>query len=458
MRYFHRHGLLWLKQYMESMLQHLERCVKEFPTLHWLPHETIQRTVGAMYEQPPQRVTLPASVPRELRDLPDDAEDEHDPALSKIPSGLRDLLRVFSGRRAHILPQNSEYDHAIDLEEGKTPPNLPIYNLSRKELEILREYLDSSLEKGWIRPSKSPAGAPILFVPKPDGTMRLCVDYRGLNKITIKNRYPLPLVSEMLDRLSRAKIFTKLDLRDAYHRLRIKEGDEWKTAFKTRYGHFEYCVLPFGLANAPATFQSYIHRALGGLLDRTCVVYLDDILIYSEDEDQHEQHVREVLERLDDWGLYAKASKCVFNTKQVEFLGYIVTPKGVVMDPVRVQTIQEWPEPESYRDVQVFLGFANFYRRFIHDYSDVARHLSDHIAEASRDPARGAKGSKAAKKTKKGPTKWHRPWTWPGEVQEAFRELRAKFTEAPLLRHFDPDQPLMVITDASNFALAGILL
>ena len=288
--------------------------------------------------------------------------------------------------------------------------------------------------------------------------MRLCVDYRGLNKITIKNRYPLPLVSEMLDRLSRAKIFTKLDLRDAYHRLRIKEGDEWKTAFKTRYGHFEYCVLPFGLANAPATFQSYIHRALGGLVDRTCVVYLDDILIYSEDEDQHEQHVREVLERLDEWGLYAKASKCTFNTKQVEFLGYIVTPTGVIMDPVRVQTIQEWPEPESYRDVQVFLGFANFYRRFIHNYSDVARHLSDHMAEASRNPTQEKNSKAARKKTKKGPTKWYKPWSWPEHVQGAFRELRAKFTEAPLLRHFDPDQPLMVITDASNFALAGILL
>jgi hypothetical protein len=165
-------------------------------------------------------------------------------------------------------------------------------------LDILREYLDIAQEKGWIRPSKSPVGASILFVLKADGTMRLCVDYRGLNKVTIKNRYPIPLVGEMLDRLSKAKLFTKLDLCDAYHRLRIKEGDEWKTAFKTRYGHFEYLVMPFGLANAPATFQLYIHRALGGLLDRTCVVYLDDILIYSENEEDHDGHVEEVLDRL----------------------------------------------------------------------------------------------------------------------------------------------------------------
>ena len=242
--------------------------------------------MATIYEQPLQRVTLPASVPRELQDLPeDDTEDKRDPDLSNIPLGLRDLLRVFSGRRARVLAQSSEYNHIIDLEEGKVPLNLPIYNLSRKELEILREYLDSLMEKGWIRPSKSPAGVPILFVPKPDRTIRLCVDYCGLNKVIIKNRYPLLLVSKMLDRLSRAKIFTKLDLRDAYYRLRIKEGDEWKTAFKTQYGHFEYLVMPFRLANAPITFQSYIYRALGGLVDCIYVVYLDDILIYLEDKD-----------------------------------------------------------------------------------------------------------------------------------------------------------------------------
>ena len=194
---------------------------------------------------------------------------------------------VFSDELASIIAQNSEYDHAIELETGKMPPQMPIYNLSQKELQILREYLDNALAKGWIRPSKSPSGAPILFVPKKDGSIRLCVDYRGLNKITTKNRYPLPLISELLERLSRAKIYSKLDLRDAYHRMRIREGDEWKTAFKTRYGLFEYLVMPFGLANAPATFQSYIHKALGNLVDTTCVVYLDDILIYLGDEESH---------------------------------------------------------------------------------------------------------------------------------------------------------------------------
>jgi hypothetical protein len=161
-------------------------------------------------------------------------------------------------------------------------PNLLIYNLSGRELETLQEYLDTAQDKSWIRPCKSHVRAPILFVLKINGTMQLCVNYWELNKVTVKNRYPILLVSEMLDRLSEAAIFSKLDLHNAYHRLRIREGNEWKAAFKTRYSHFEYLVMPFRLANAPVTFQSYIHWALGSLVDCTCVVYLDNILIYSE--------------------------------------------------------------------------------------------------------------------------------------------------------------------------------
>jgi hypothetical protein len=161
---------------------------------------------------------------------------------------------AFSKHQSSVLPPHQEFNHSIEIEEGAHILNLPIYNLSSKELDILWEYLNTAQAKGWIRPSKLLAGAPILFVPKSDGTMRLCVDYRGLNKVTIKNCYLILLVSEMLDRLLKAKVFTKLDLRDAYYRLQIKEGDEWKTAFKTRYGHFEYLVMPFGLANALATF------------------------------------------------------------------------------------------------------------------------------------------------------------------------------------------------------------
>lgn len=466
-------ALLWRKEWMTSLSDYLERCVRSDPSLQWLPSAVMHRVIegNREYRTLVSEPTLKgeanilavskdssAYYPAMARVGCEDYADTADKAL--VPECLWDQLHVFNAQLAGQTPLNTEYDHAIELEEGKTPPNLPIYNLSRRELEILREYLENALEKGWVRHSKSPAGAPILFVPKADGTLRLCVDYRGLNKITIKNRYPIPLVSEMLDRLSKASIFTKLDLRDAYHRLRIKEGDEWKTAFKTRYGHFEYTVMPFGLANAPATFQSYIHRAIGGLLDITCIVYLDDILIYSGDEAEHERHVREVLERLYEWGLFVKASKCTFFSKSVEFLGFIVTPNGVVMDPVRVQTIREWPEPTCYRDIQVFLGFANFYRRFIYNYSAIVRPLLDHMTAAQVPPAdqTGPDGKPIPRKTKKGPTKWYAQWSWPEAVRQAFLEIRERFTQAPVLQHFDPNKPIMVITDASEFAMAAICL
>ncbi|TKA33188.1 hypothetical protein B0A50_00741 [Salinomyces thailandicus] len=378
----------------------------------------------------------------DLKDLPSQAFHTLVAAISdeELPEWYEPYDDVFDGELAGALAQHSEHDHAIDLEANTAPPHLPIYNLSGRELDVLREYLDKALEKGWIRPSKSPAGAPILFVPKADGSLRLYIDYRGLNKITVKNRYPLPLISELMDRLSRASIYTKLDLRDAYYRLRIREGDEWKTAFRTRYGHYEYTVMPFGLANAPASFQSYIYKALGGLLDNICVVYLDDILIYSDNEEEHIEHVRMVLERLRDWKLYAKRSKCTFHTKTVEFLGFIISPRGIHMDPARVQAIAEWPEPKAYRDIQVFLGFANFYRRFIHNYSLIARPLNDLVKLAQQEGAQTGK-KKDLKHLKRG-------WEWPEAAAESFRELRGAFSKAPC----------MVITDASDAAHAGILL
>jgi len=210
---------------------------------------------------------------------------------------------------------HSDADHAIDLEPGTKPPWGPIYCLAADELETLRDYLADAQQKGWIRPSTSEAGAPILFVPKKGGGKpRLCVDYRGLNKITKKNRCAIPLIGEILDRLANAKWFTKLDLKDAYHRIRIKCGDEWKTAFRTKYGLYEYLVLPFGLTNAPATFQAYINRTLTNLVDVICIVYLDDILIYSPTFKEHTEHVATVLERLIQWGLYVNIDKCTFHT------------------------------------------------------------------------------------------------------------------------------------------------
>ena len=185
----------------------------------------------------------------------------------KVPDSLKDFSDVFFANNAKKLAPHRDIDLAIEIQPDKQPPYGPIYPLSQTELAALREYLEENLAKGFIRESKSPAGAPILFAPKKDGGLRLCVDYRGLNAVTVKNRYPLPLISEIMDRVSGAQYFSKIDLKDAYHKLRIKEGDEWKTAFRTRYGHYEYLVVPFGLTNAPATFQAYINKALHGLLE-----------------------------------------------------------------------------------------------------------------------------------------------------------------------------------------------
>ena len=289
--------------------------------------------------------------------------------------------------------------------------------MSPAELKVLREYLEDSLAKGFIRESTSPAGSPILFVPKKDGTLRLCVDYRGLNDISIKNRYPLPLINEIMDRVNGAKVFSKIDLKDAYYRIRIREGDEWKTAFRTRYGHFEYLVMPFGLTNAPATFQAYINRVLRGLVDDCCIVYLDDILIFSQSEEEHRRHLELICERLRQAELYAKPSKY----------------------PERVRTIENWESPKTYRDVQVFLGFCNFYRRFIRNYSTMAQPLTSLL-----------KGS--VKRHKSGDLARE----WELDHQSAFDRLIRSFQEAPLLRHYDPQLKSRIETDASNTALGAI--
>lgn len=365
-------------------------------------------------------------------------DDEPDDPGGEIPEELRDLGEVFSADAARELPLLEGAEHSIDLVEGQAPPHGPIYPLSPAQLAELRRYLDENIASGRIRESVSAAGAPILFVPKKDGTLRLCVDYRGLNAITIKNRYPLPLIGDLLDRLAGAQFFSKIDIRDAYHRIRIKESDRWKGAFRTRYGHFEYTVMPFGLTNAPATFQAYIHRALAGLLDIFCIVYLDDIVIYSQNREDHTAHLRQVLERLQRAQLYAKLSKCTFYQHSVEFLGFIVDREGVSMDPARVRAIADWTPPESFRDIQVFLGFANFYRKFIQSYSRITAPLTALL----KGSIRGVK---------------HGPFDLPPDALAAFNEIKEAFASATILRHWDPTKESKVETDASNRAVSGIL-
>ncbi|KAJ1598980.1 hypothetical protein NDA14_006704 [Ustilago hordei] len=342
-------------------------------------------------------------------------------------------------------PEHEE-EHNDDDDEGNSqilslvsiggkPPQGPLYLKGPKEMSELRRYLDENLEKGFIRPSKSPARSPVLFVPKKDGGLRLCVDYRGLNEITVKNRAPLPLIEEQLFLLRKARIYTKLDLRAAYNLIRIAKGDEWKTAFGTQLGLYEYLVMPFGLANAPAHFQSFINDIFRDIIGIYVVVYLDDFLIFSDTEEAHVKHVTEVLTRLRSNRLFAKLSKCEFHTKTVEFLGYIIKPTGIEMDPEKVRTVKEWPMPESIHDIQRFLGFANFYRRFIAHFARIAKPLTALVKPIER----------------------FKKFELPEEAQQAFHKLIQAFTSAGVLQHFDYHLPTRLETDASDFAIAGVL-
>jgi hypothetical protein len=354
---------------------------------------------------------------------------------SWIPSTYREFLDIFSKKKAETLPPHRSTDHAIDLETGTKLPYGRMYSLSETELKTLKAYIETNLANGFIQRSSSPAALPILFVKKKDGSLRLCVDYRALNQASVKNRYPLPLISEILERVGKAKIFTKLDLRGAYNLIRIKEGDEFKTAFRTRYGQFEYRVMPFGLTNAPATFQAYMDDCLRPYMDEFVVCYLDDILIYSEDPVQHEDHVCKVLERLREYGLYCKSEKCEFSVKKVGFLGFVVSPDGIEMEADRIATIEDWPTPKSVKDVQVLMGFTNFYRRFVKKYAKVTAPITDLL----KKPDGSAK------------------WEWTRDADMALQKLKRAFTEAPILQHFDPEKPITLQTNASGFAIAGIL-
>uniref|UniRef100_A0A1A8EUU3 ribonuclease H n=1 Tax=Nothobranchius korthausae TaxID=1143690 RepID=A0A1A8EUU3_9TELE len=255
------------------------------------------------------------------------------------------------------------------------PPKGHINSLSIPERAAMEEYIQESLQAGIIRPSSSPAGAGFFFVGKRDGGLRPCIDYRGLNGITVRNTYLLPLLQSAFDLLRGARVFTKLDLRSAYHLVHIHEGDEWKTAFNTPNSHFEYFVMPFGLTNAPAVFQCLINDVLKDTINKFVLVYLDDILIFAPDRDSHVQHVRAVLQRLLENQLYCKAEKCEFHTTQTKFLGHVVSPCSVQMDKAKVQAVLNWAVPMDRTQLQRFLGFANFYRCFIKGFSGVTAPL-----------------------------------------------------------------------------------
>ena len=360
---------------------------------------------------------------------------------TRLPKQYWEFLDLFDSKESDKLPpiRGQGIDHKIELieENGKKPtvPWGPLYSMSQDELLVLRRTLTDLLGKGFIGVSNSPAAAPVLFVRKPGGGLRFCVDYRGLNKVTKKDRYPLPLIYETLRNIGKAKWFTKLDVMSAFHKIRVAEGDEWMTAFRTRYDLFEWMVTPFGLANAPSTFQKYINWALRDYLDEFCSAYVDDVLVYTDGtREQHQDHVRKVLRRLNEAGLQLDIGKCEFETKSTKYLGFIIEAgEGVRMDPAKVEAITNWEAPTSIKGVQSFLGFANFYRRFIKDFSKLTIPLTNLARKDNH-------------------------FRWTEEANKAFEYLKKIFIPAPVLVQFDSERETILETDASEWCIGGTLM
>ncbi|MBW0551074.1 hypothetical protein O181_090789 [Austropuccinia psidii MF-1] len=305
--------------------------------------------------------------------------------MKVVTSAYHQYLDVFSKVKAEKLPPHRACDHHIFLE-GSLPPLGVIYSLSNQESDTLRAYISENVKKGFNWPRSSLTGAPFLFVKKKDGGLHLCVDYRKLNAVTRKNKYPVPPMNQLLNFFNGSSIFSKIYLRGAYNLPRIKEGDENLTAFGTKYGSFEYLVMPFGLTNAPASFQNIFNNIFQDLLDVYAVVYLDCIIFFSKSEEEHVTHVFTVLSRLRANNVFAKASKCLFHVFSVKYLGYVVSSEGLKMCQAKVQQILNWPPPRNLNALQSFLGFANFHRHFIKNYSKKISSLTNFLKKDSCFP------------------------------------------------------------------------
>ena len=304
--------------------------------------------------EPPTCNTCSALPEPDMLDLDPVLASEYTSLHPQIPKPLHPYLDAFSKQKAITLLPCCPYDHSIDLEDGTSPPFGPIYSLSKVEQLALHNFLDKNLANEFIHPSQSSTGAPILFIKKKDGSLHLAMDYHSLNHITKKDCYPLPLIPNLLSQLHTTHLFMKIDLCSAYNLVYIAEGDKWKTAFQTHYGSYEFQVMHYGLTNAPVSFQCFMNDIFKDLLDICIVVYLDDILIYSENPDNHTTHVIEVLCQLCANNLYAKVEKCEFNITMTEFLGFIISPDSLCMDESKIQVIQDWPCPQESQRYSVF--------------------------------------------------------------------------------------------------------
>ncbi|KAG2207610.1 hypothetical protein INT45_004096, partial [Circinella minor] len=367
------------------------------------------------------------------------SEKSCSPTNITIPAPAESLVKEFDYVFQDVLPglpPDRGIEHVIDTGDAD-PISRPPYKMSPLELAELRQQITELLDLRLIRPSSSPWGAPVLFVHKKDGSMRLCIDYRAVNRVTRRHSHPLPCIDECLEQLHGTKYYSSIDLKSGYHQLKIKEDDIPKTAFNTCYGSFEWLVLPFGLMNAPPVFQKTMNSVLGDCLDKFAMVYLDDILIYSKTKEDHYRHLRHVLEKLCGAKLIANLKKCELFKTELEFVGFQVSAAGILPSKKKVKAIQEWPVPTNVQEVRQFVGLASHYHRFIKGFASLAAPLTELT-----------KGTRAKK----------RAIVWKKDCQVAFENLKKHMTAAPILVPPNPDTPYIIETDASDYAVGAVLL
>ena len=351
---------------------------------------------------------------------------------SLIANMLRRFKDVFPDALPDELPPHRGIGHAIHLEQGAAPPYKAIYRMTQTELQEVKSQIADLLRKNFIEPANSPFGAPVIFVKKKDGTLRMCIDFRALNKLTKKNRYPLPRIDDLLDKLQGASVFSSLDLMSGYFQIRISDEDKEKTGFRTPIGHFQFKVLPFGLTNAPSTFMKVMDGIFSKYSDFVCV-YIDDILIFSKSREEHLQHLQIVLSLLRKHKLFAKLSKCSFLQKEVKFLGHVASAEGVKVDPAKLAAVTKWQEPRNAKEVHSFTGFANYFRKFIQGYTNMVAPLTALLKKSAE-------------------------FVWTEKCQRAFEDVKHALASAPVLALPDYTKLFEVVADASGFAIGAVLL
>lgn len=373
------------------------------------------------YQLPPPNKTDCLSTPSE------------ESSLSSMAPELAHLMTKYSHifSTPHGLPPTRPHDHHIHLLPNAQPVNLKPYRYPHFQKEAMTSLIVDMLKEGIIRPSTSPYSSPVLLVKKKDGSWRFCVDYRALNALTIRDRFPIPTIDELLDELKGAAFFSKIDLRSGYHQIRLAEEDIPKTRFRTFDGHYEFLVMPFGLTNAPSTFQAAMNDLLRPFLRKFVLIFFDDILIFSKSWNDHFLHVEQVLKLLLQHQFYAKFSKCRFGVTSMDYLGHIINNQGVKVDPSKIQAMLEWPVPKSITALRGFLGLTGFYRRFVQHYATIASPLTDLL-----------KSNK---------------FSWTPEAAKAFENLKKAMINLPLLALPDFDVPFEVTTDASTVAIGVVL-